>query len=245
MKLRNPSLLRTSVVAASLLLTATAFAQQKSPFYAGFGVGAAMTDGDYSGQVFLRLRPWIRFCSALTALRSTMVPALGARFTPAINSRRNSPPNLATPTSAAAVPVYEVFGSTANYFVRGDFKASGVSLDLVGRLPVAKDLSLNARVGVMETSLKYSDSDGFSAPNTRQARLHLGVGAAWRFAPNMAATLDYQRERCRQDLCVDGDGHQSEWAPELQPHFCGFAFRLLGHHRWQVRGVAHRSRNFC
>ena len=46
MKLRDPSLLRTSVVAAGLLLTATAFAQQKSPFYAGFGVGAAMTDGE-------------------------------------------------------------------------------------------------------------------------------------------------------------------------------------------------------
>ncbi len=98
---------------------------------------------------------------------------------------------------------YEVFGSTANYFVRGDFKASGVSLDLVGRLPVAKDLSLNARVGVMETSLKYSDSDGFSAPNTRQARLHLGVGAAWQFAPNMAATLDYQR--------VNGVGKTFAW----------------------------------
>jgi OOP family OmpA-OmpF porin len=209
MKLRNPSLLRTSVVAAGLLLTATAFAQQKSPFYAGFGVGAAMTDGDYSGQVFSATPPvdplnnGSRFGGRIYA---------GYQFTPQLaaelgytdfGSRRSS---------------YEVFGSTANYFVRGDFKASGVSLDLVGRLPVAKDLSLNARVGVMETSLKYSDSDGFSAPNTRQARLHLGV---------------------------DGDGHQSEWAPELQPHFCGFAFRLLGHHRWQVRGVAHRGRNFC
>lgn len=203
MKLRNPSLLRTSVVAAGLLLTATAFAQQKSPFYAGFGVGAAMTDGDYSGQVFSATPP---VDPLLFRVNSASLNN-GSRFGGRIYAGYPFTPQLAAELGytdfGSRRSSYEVFGSTANYFVRGDFKASGVSLDLVGRLPVAKDLSLNARVGVMETSLKYSDSDGFSAPNTRQARLHLGVGAAWQFAPNMAATLDYQR--------VNGVGKTFAW----------------------------------
>ena len=84
-----------------------------------------------------------------------------------------------------------------------------MSLDLVGRPWWPRTFSTPASADG-ETSLWYSDSDGFSAEYP--AGPHLGVGAARQFAPNMAATLD-PAERCRQDLCVDSDGHQSEWAP--------------------------------
>ena len=185
-------LIKLSAATGGLLLIAGASAQQ-SPYYAGFGLGASLTDGDYAGQV-LRAKPLvdpILFRAANASLDNGSKfggrAYAGYQFTPQwalelgysdFGNRRSS---------------YDVFASTYNASTRGEFKASGVSLDVVGRLPVSQTVSINGRVGVMQTSLRYSDSDGFRAPSVRQSRLHLGVGAAWQFAPKIAATLDYQR----------------------------------------------------
>ena len=185
-------LVKLSAATCGMLLVAGAAAQQ-SPYYAGFGLGASITDGDYAGQV-LRAKPLvdpILFRAANASLDN------GAKFGGRAYAGYQFTPQLAVELGYSDFgnrqSRYDVFASTYNSYIRGEFKASGVSLDLVGRIPVSQTVSLNGRVGVMQTSLRYSDSDAFRAPSVRQSRLHLGVGAAWQFAPKIAATLDYQR----------------------------------------------------
>ena len=191
----HPLTKRFALVSGLLLasVASVASAQHKSPFYAGFGVGGSLTDGDYSNQV-LNAKPLVD--PLFFKVNSASINN-GARFGGHLYAGYQFTPQLAVELGytdfGSRRSKYEVFASTYNANVTGEFKTSGVSLDLVGQLPVSPTISVNGRLGVMQTSLRYRDSDGFNAPSTRQSRLHVGVGAAWQFAPNMAATLDYQR----------------------------------------------------
>lgn len=102
--------------------------------------------------------------------------------------------------------------------MNGRNKLDGITLDVVGTLPINSLFSVNGRAGVMATNLRYNESisnpvatngvvavesSTFSAPKERQTRFRWGVGTSYQFNPKLALTLDYQR--------VQGVGNTFAW----------------------------------
>lgn len=81
----------------------------------------------------------------------------------------------------------------------GDVKADGVTLELVGSLPVAERFSLLARLGIIKPHVKLDVSaagGGGSASASTTAtnvRFTYGLGAQYDFTPSIGARLEWQR----------------------------------------------------
>lgn len=112
----------------------------------------------------------------------------------------------------------ELVPSNSPYVVHGSNKLDGLTLDLVGTVPVNSLFSVNGRAGLIASNLRYSESianpvvnngvygvetTSYSAPTEHQTRFHWGVGASYQLNPKLALTLDYQR--------VQGVGNTFDW----------------------------------
>jgi len=208
---------------AALLFSASAMAQQaNSPFYVGGALGASMTDGNYASQVqnASGLTPGYTFHSASRRNDNEFAGRLyaGWRFTP----------NLAVEAGYTNFGTHDVryrlnkstdlVPANSPYVVNGHNKLDGFTLDLVGTLPVSQAFSVNGRVGMMATNLKYNEDianpvviggtysvsqETYSAPRLRKTAFHWGVGGAYQLNRNVALTADYQR--------VQGVGNSFAW----------------------------------
>lgn len=212
---------RSAALVAALAATSMAFAQQ-SPFYVGGALGVSMIDGDYASQVQAAGAPLpgYTFHSARRDGDNEFAGRIygGYRFHP------NFAAELGYSNFGSQGVAYrlnkstELVPSNSPYVVRGSQKLDGLTLDLVGTMPVSKAFSVNGRVGLMASNLRYSESianpvlnngnyvvenTSFSAPSERQTRFHWGVGTSYQLNPKLALTLDYQR--------VQGVGNTFAW----------------------------------
>lgn len=224
-KLTNTSrlLLRSTAVVVGLTGATLAFAQAaQSPFYVGGALGASMTDGNYSAQVQSAGSPrsGYTFNSAQRSGGSEFAGRLyaGYRFSPMFAAELGYS-NFGSHDVAYRLNKNGQFiPANSPYVVTGRNKLDGITLDLVGTLPINSVLSVNGRAGVMATNLRYNESisnpianngvvgtetSTFSAPKERQTRFHWGVGTSYQLNPKLALTLDYQR--------VQGVGNTFAW----------------------------------
>ena len=214
---------RSAALAVGLVGTTFAFAQSsQSPFYVGGSLGAGFTDGNYSSQVQSAGQP----SSGYTF--NSAKRASGSEFAGRIYAGYRINPMFALElgyTDFGSHDVAYTLNKTAQfvppnspYVVNGRNKLDGITLDVVGTLPINSLLSVNGRAGVMSTNLRYSENISnpvgtggvfntelttFSAPKERQTRFHWGVGTSYQLNPKLALTLDYQR--------VQGVGNTFAW----------------------------------
>lgn len=214
---------RTAVIAASVMGTTFAFAQAaQSPFYVGASVGGSVTDGNYSAQVKAAGQPRSSY-TFNSAERSG-----DSEFAGRIYAGYRINPMFALELGYSNFGSHDVtyrLNKTAQnvpanspYVVNGRNKLDGISLDVVGTLPINSLFSVNGRAGVMSTNLRYSENISnpvanngvlgienttFSAPKERQTRFHWGVGTSYQINSKLALTLDYQR--------VQGVGNTFVW----------------------------------
>jgi OmpA-OmpF porin, OOP family len=207
----------TRVVAACLAAAGSALAAAQGKFYVAGSLGSSQASGDYTGQV-----------------RAAGAPAEGFAFISAGRDGGNEfGGRLAAGyrlTDFIAVELgYTQFGKfgvgyqfekrtglipAQRFFTgSGQQKLDGVTLDLVGTIPITGPLSAQARVGVIATNLRYSEDQTFLNQGTtsfsateRQTRLHLGIGAAYRVNKTFDVTLDYTRA---QDV-----GNKFQWTED-------------------------------
>lgn len=215
--------LRAVVATTALTAASFALAQQQSPFYVGGALGVSMTDGNYASQVQAAgsPQPGYTFHSARRDGDNEFAGRVygGYRFHP------NLAVEVGYSNFGSQGVTYRLNKSTdlvpANspYVVHGRQKLDGLTLDLVGTMPVNAAFSVNGRVGLMASNLRYSESianpvvnDGnyvverlsYRAPSERQTRFHWGLGTSYQVNPKLALTLDYQR--------VQGVGNTFDWS---------------------------------
>ena len=223
LKINNPMLLRSAALIAGLASASFAFAQAaQSPFYVGGSLGASSTDGNYASQVQAAGAPRSGYTF------NSAQRAGGSEFAGRIYAGYRVNPMFAVEAGYSNFGSHDVvyrlnkngqfLPANSPYVVNGRNKVDGITLDLVGTLPVNALFSLNARAGLMATHLRYNEtrlnpvanngvvgieSTPFSAPKERQTRFHWGVGTSYQFSPKLALTLDYQR--------VQGVGNTFAW----------------------------------
>jgi OmpA-OmpF porin, OOP family len=223
MNINSRYLLRATFAVAGLTGAALAFAQSaQSPFYVGGSLGPSVTDGNYAAQVKAAGQPrsGYTFNSAERSGGSELAGRIYAGY------RVN--PMLALELGYSSFGSHDVayrFNRNAQfipanspYIVNGRNKLDGITLDVVGTLPINSLFSVNGRAGVMATNLRYNESRSnpvanngvfgtelttFSAPKEHQTRFHWGVGGSYQMNPKLALTLDYQR--------VQGVGNTFAW----------------------------------
>ncbi len=188
-----------SAVAALSLANA---ANAQSSWYAGASLGATFNSGNYSSQVVAAGEPieGFRFVSADRKNGSEAGGrlALGYRFNPmfalelgyANFGKQNV--NYQFEKTTGLIPPERFFTT------RGQFKLDGITLDLVSSAPVGANFSVNGRVGLMSTNLRYSEvatflnqGDRAFSTSDRQTRFHWGLGGAYQVSKPLAVTLDY------------------------------------------------------
>ena len=224
-KLTNHSrfLLRSTAVITGMASASFAFAQPaQSPFYVGGSLGASSTDGNYASQVQAAGAPRSGY-TFNSAERSG-----GSEFAGRIYAGYRVNPMFAFELGYSNFGSHDVryqlnknaqfLPANSPYFVNGRNKLDGITLDVVGTLPINALFSVNARAGVMSTNLRYNENISnpvapngavgiesltFSAPKERQTRFHWGVGTSYQLNPKLALTLDYQR--------VQGVGNTFAW----------------------------------
>ena len=216
-------LVRSSVVIVGLAGASMAFAQPaQSPFYVGGALGTSMTDGNYSSQVQSAgsPTPGYTFNSARRNSDNEFAGRIyaGYRFHPNVAVEMGYS-NFGTQgvtyrlnKSTELVPV------NSPYVVNGRNRLDGITLDVVGTLPINAVFSVNGRAGLMATNLRYNEtianpvviggvysvaSSSFAAPSEHQTRFHWGLGTSYQLNPKLALTLDYQR--------VQGVGNTFAW----------------------------------
>ncbi len=214
---------RSAAIAVGLVGSTLAFAQSaQSPFYVGGALGASSTDGNYSSQVQSVGSPRSGY-TFNSAERSG-----GSEFGGGIYAGYRLNPMFAVEVGYSNFGSHDVtyrlnrnaqfLPANSPYVVNGRNKVDGISLDVVGTLPINSLFSVNARAGVMSTNLRYNENisnpvaingtpgielSTFSAPKERQTRFHWGVGTSYQLNPKLALTLDYQR--------VQGVGNTFAW----------------------------------
>jgi hypothetical protein len=194
----------TRVAAAILAAVGSALAAAQGKFYVAGSVGVAQSSGSYADQIKSAGQPveGFRFVSAGRDGGSEA----GGRL--AVGYRVNDVISIELG--------YANFGKHGvNYrfekvtglippdpFFRGvgQFKLDGGTLDVIGIVPVNHAFSVNARLGIMATNLKYNEVQTFATtgdvPFSRTAResaLHFGVGGTYQLNKNLGITLDYTR----------------------------------------------------
>jgi OmpA-OmpF porin, OOP family len=214
---------RVAVVFVGLSAASIALAQStQSPFYAGGALGVSMVDGSYASQVQAAGAPAVGY-TFNSAQRSG-----GSEFAGRIYAGYRVSPMLAVELGYSDLGSHDVsyrlnkngpfLPVDSAYVVNGRNRLDGITLDLVGTLPVNALFSVNGRAGLMVTNLRYDentsnpignggvfniDTSSFSAPKERQTRFHWGVGGSYQLNPKVALTLDYQR--------VQGVGNTFAW----------------------------------
>ena len=214
---------RSAAVVVGLVGTTLAFAQPaQSPFYVGGALGASSTDGNYSSQVQSVGSPRSGY-TFNSAERSG-----GSEFGGRIYAGYRLNPMFAVELGYSNFGSHDVtyrlnrnaqfLPANSPYVVNGRNKVDGITLDVVGTLPINSLFSVNARAGVMSTNLRYNENisnpvaingtpgielSTFSAPKERQTRFHWGVDTSYQLNPKLALTLDYQR--------VQGVGNTFAW----------------------------------
>lgn len=216
-------LARSATVVVALAGTTFAFAQSsQSPFYVGGALGASMTDGNYSSQVQAAGAPrsGYTFNSAQRGGGSEFAGRLyaGYRVNPMIALELGYSNFGSHDVSYRLNKNGQFLPANSPYVVNGHNKLDGITLDVVGTLPINSLFSVNARAGVMATNLRYNESisnpvaingtpgielSTFGAPKEHQTRFHWGVGTSYQLNPKLALTLDYQR--------VQGVGNTFAW----------------------------------
>jgi hypothetical protein len=195
---------QTHVTAAILALTATSLAAAQNKFYIAGSIGAAQTSGDYGGQVRSAGQPVEGF-SFVSAGREGGSEA-GGRL--AVGYRVNDVVsvelgyanfgkhgvNYRFEKTTGLIPSDPFFRST------GQFALDGATLDVIGIVPVNQAFSVNARLGIMATNLKYEERQTYTTQGTtlfsyteRESALHFGVGATYQLNKALGITLDYTR----------------------------------------------------
>lgn len=206
------------IAGASLGFAQTA----QSPFYVGGALGASMTDGNYAAQAQAAGLPrsGYTFNSAQRGSGNDFAGRLyaGYRLTPMFAVELGYSNFGSHDVAYRLNKTGQFLPANSLYVVNGRNKLDGITLDVVGTLPINSALSVNGRVGVMATNLHYNESisnpvtnngvagfesSTFSAPKERQARFHWGVGTSYQLNPKLALTLDYQR--------VQGVGNTFAW----------------------------------
>ena len=216
-------LLCSTAVVVGLAGASLAFAQSaQSPFYVGGALGASMTDGNYASQVKAAGSPGAGY-TFNSAQRNG-----GNEFAGRLYAGYRLNPMFAVELGYSNFGTHDVsyrlnknaqfLPANSPYVVNGRNKLDGITLDVVGTLPINSQLSVNGRAGVMATNLRYNEnisnpvapngvvgveSSTFSAPKERQTRFHWGVGTSYQLNPKLALTLDYQR--------VQGVGNTFAW----------------------------------
>jgi OmpA-like transmembrane domain len=194
-----------SSVALGLLPANSAYAQSVGPFYIGGAVGASLAVGNYKGQV-----------------QGAGAPGNGLAFT---NASRDSGSEFGG-RIYAGYRFNSMFGAELGYSKLGSHdvkytlttpqpgtpftaigthKVDGTTLDFVATSAFNDQISINGRIGVMYTNLRYSEirpeiingtvrssTTTFSAPTERQLRPHIGIGAAYAINKQVALTIDWQ-----------------------------------------------------
>jgi opacity protein-like surface antigen len=214
---------RSAALVVGLVGTALAFAQPaQSPFYVGGALGASSTDGNYSSQVQSAGSPRSGYTFNSAERRS------GSEFAGRIYAGYRLNPMFAIELGYSNFGSHDVayrlnrnaqfLPANSPYIVNGRNKLNGISLDVVGTLPINSLFSVNARAGVIATNLRYNENisnpvaingtpgielSTFSAPKEHQTRFHWGVGTSYQLNPKLALTLDYQR--------VQGVGNTFAW----------------------------------
>ncbi len=221
--IKSHFVLRATAVAVGLIAASLSFAQPaQSPFYVGGALGTAMTDGNYAAQVRAAGAP--RFSYTFNSAERSGGSEIGGRIYAGYRVNPMFALELGYSNFGSHDVTYRLNKNGQNlpanspYVVNGRNKMDGVTLDVVGTLPIDALFSVNARAGVMATNLRYNENisnpiainatpgvelSTFSAPKEHQTRFHWGVGTSYQFNPKFALTLDYQR--------VQGVGNIFAW----------------------------------
>lgn len=221
--IKSRFLLRSAVVFTGLASASLVFAQPaQSPFYVGGSLGVSSTDGNYASQVQAAGAPAVGY-TFNSAQRSG-----GSEFAGRIYAGYRLTPMFAVEMGYSDFGSHDVryqlnkngqlIPANSPYVVNGRNKLDGLTLDVVGTLPINSQFSVNGRVGVMATNLRYNETvsnpvlnsgvivtelTAFGAPKERKTRFHWGVGGSYQLNPKLALTLDYQR--------VQGVGNSFAW----------------------------------
>lgn len=212
-------------VAAGLALACALSASAQSatsPFYVGGALGVSTADGNYGAQVQAAgpAAPGYTFNNAKRVGGNEFSGRIyaGYRLLPMLSAE------LGYSNFGSHDVKYKLNKNTdlvpfdSPYVVNGRNRLDGITLDLVGSLPVNAAFSVSGRVGMIASNLRYRESianpvvnngvfavetTSFSAPAARQTRFHWGVGGAYQLSPKLALTLDFER--------VEGAGNTFAW----------------------------------
>lgn len=214
--------LQSAAVAATVAGASFAFAQQQSPFYVGGALGVSMIDGNYASQVQAAgsPQPGYTFHSAGREGNNEFAGRIygGYRFHPNLAVEAGYSNFGSQGVKYRLNKSTELVPANSPYVVHGNQKLDGLTLDLVGTMPVNAAFSVNGRVGLIASTLRYNESIAnpimnngnymventtYSAPTQHQTRFHWGLGGSYQLNPKVALTLDYQR--------VQGAGKTFDW----------------------------------
>jgi hypothetical protein len=192
--------IRTAVIVS--LAVASSFAAAQEKFYVSGSIGAAQSGGDYGGQVRGAGQPVEGFVF-VSAAREGGSEASGRL---AVGYRVNDVVELGYANFGKHGVNYRFEKTTGlippDPFFRavGQFKLDGVTLDVIGIVPINQAFSVNARLGIMATNLKYDEYQTFATQGTtffsrseRESALHFGVGGTYQLNKTLGITLDYSR----------------------------------------------------
>jgi opacity protein-like surface antigen len=202
--LKSKKRLASAVFAAIACAAVSNSASAQSKFYVAGSLGIAQTTGNYTGQVQAagQPQPGFVFISAGRDGGSDFGGrlAVGYRVIDGVavelgyaNFGKQDVAWKFEKTTGLIPP--ERFVTAA-----GRFRFDGVTLDVVGSVPLGAAFSANARLGVIAGNLRYAESQTFLnqgstdfSASDRQTKLHWGVGAAYRVNKQLDVTADYMQ----------------------------------------------------
>lgn len=188
----------TAAVAAISLIGATtaSAADPVTGFYVGAGIGATHFEQDFGAAVRSAYEGTV-----FTVSSAGMTDDNGT--TGVVYAGWQFHPNFAVEAAYA-----DLGKAKASYTLErqgtiirdAEYKASAITLGLVGSVPVGANVSLFAKGGVAWTKLKYREniddrgvSDSFSAPDLNQTRGTAGLGASYAATPNLSIRAEWDR----------------------------------------------------
>lgn len=89
-------------------------------------------------------------------------------------------------------------------------KAKGLTLDVLGILPVANNFDLFAKVGTIDAKVETSASNafgGFAAASDTSWKANYGIGAAYNFNHSWAIRAEYERFNNLGDNATTGESN--------------------------------------
>lgn len=194
----------TRLAAAIFVAAASSLAAAQGKFYVAGSLGVAQSSGDYGGQVRAAGEPTPGFVFVSAGREGGSEAggrlAVGYRVNEVVsvelgyaNFGRHDV-NYRFEKKTGLIPPDPFFRAV------GQFKLDGATLDVIGIVPVSQALSVNARLGIMATNLKYNELQTFATQGTtfftrtdRESALHFGIGGTYQVNKALGITLDYTR----------------------------------------------------